>query len=70
MRILQAMSCSSGNAYVSGAGGLSFKAWAGQIGHSVANSSPPLRHFFQRRCVARKRNDADKGPANLVEASA
>ena len=33
-------SWSSGNAFVSGAGGLRFKSQAGQIGHSVANSSP------------------------------
>ena len=46
-------SWSSGNAFVSGAGGLRFKSRAGQIGHSVADSSPPLRHFFERSCVAR-----------------
>ena len=44
---------SSGNAFVSGAGGLRFKSRAGQIGHSVANGSPPLQHFFERSCVAR-----------------
>ena len=43
---------SSGNAFVSGAGGLRFKSRAGQMGHSVANGSPPLRHFFERSCVA------------------
>ena len=46
-------SWSSGNAFVSGAGGLRFKSRAGQVGHSVANGSPPLRHFFERSCVAR-----------------
>ena len=46
-------SWSSGNAFVSGAGGLRFKSRAGQIGHSVANGSPPLRDFFERSCVAR-----------------
>ena len=46
-------SWSSGNAFVSGAGGLRFKSRAGQIGHSVAKGSPPLRHFFKRSCVAR-----------------
>ena len=30
-------SWSSGNAFVSGAGSLRFKSWAGQVGHSVAN---------------------------------
>ena len=44
---------SSGNAFVSGAGGLGFKSWAGQIGHSVTNGSPTLRHFFDKICVAR-----------------
>ena len=29
-----------------GAVGLGFDFWAGQIGHSVANSSLPLQHFF------------------------
>ena len=33
-------SWSSGNAFISGAGGLRFKSQAGQIGHSVVNSSP------------------------------
>ena len=44
---------SSGNAFVSGAGDLRFKSWACQIGHSVANGSLPLQHFFERSCVAR-----------------
>ena len=44
---------SSGNAFVSGAGGLSFKFRTGQVGHRVAIASPPLRHFFERRRVAR-----------------
>ena len=50
---IQPASWSSGNAFVSGVGGLRFKSQAGQIGHSVANGSPPLRHFFERSCVAR-----------------
>ena len=29
-----------------GAGDLGFDSWIGQIGHSVANDSPPLQHFF------------------------
>ena len=45
-------SWSSGNAFVSGAGGLRFKSRAGQIGRSVAIGSPPLRHFFERNYVA------------------
>ena len=43
----------SDNAFVSRVGGLRFKSWAGQIGHSVANGSPPQQHFFGRSCVAR-----------------
>ena len=46
-------SWSSGNVFVSGAENLRFKSRAGQIGHSVANGSPPLRHFFERSCAAR-----------------
>ena len=45
-------SWSSGNAFVSGAGGRRFKSQAGQIGHSVANGSSLLRHFFEWICVA------------------
>ena len=45
-------SWSSGNAFVSGTGSRRVKSRAGQIGHSVANGSPPLRHFFERSCVA------------------
>ena len=65
-------SWSSGNAFVSGAGGLRFKSQNGQIGHSVANGSPPLRHFFERSCVAREQisKDAEMGPANSLEISA
>ena len=45
-------SWSSGNALVSGAEGLKFKHWAGQIRRSVANGFSPLRHFSERICVA------------------
>ena len=45
-------SWSSSNAVVSGVGGLRFKSQADQMEHSVANDSPPLRHFFERSCVA------------------
>ena len=34
---------------------------SGQIEHSTVNGSPPLRHFFNRSCVAR-RNDGEMGP--------
>ena len=40
---INSMSWSSGNMFVSGAKGLRFKPRAGQIRHSVANDSPPLR---------------------------
>ena len=53
----------SGNAFISGAGGLWFKSRAAQIGHSVANCSPPQRHF-ERNCVFRRGNYAEMGPAN------
>ena len=43
---------SSGNALVSGAGGLRFKSRASQIRHSIANGSPPLQYFFKWSCVA------------------
>ena len=36
-----------------GAGYLRFKSRAFQIGHTVANGFPPLRHFFERNCVVR-----------------
>ena len=41
--------------FVYGPGGLRFKPPAGQIGHSVANGSPPLQHIFERSCVAHGR---------------
>ena len=47
---------------------MSFIYWADQVGHSVANSSPSLRHFFERNCLAFRRNDAKLGPANLLNA--
>ena len=55
---------------VSGTGGLRFEFRASQIGYRVANGSPPLQHFFERRCVARKCNDAKMGLANSLHASA
>ena len=57
---------SNGNAFVSGAGGLRFIFRDSQIGHSVANGSPPLQYFFERTI----RNDADIGPANSLHTSA
>ena len=47
----------SDNAFVYGSGRLRFKSRAGQIGHSVANGSPPLRYFFERSCFAYRSND-------------
>ena len=60
----------SGNKFVSGAGGLGFKSRAGQIGHSVANGSPPLRYFFEKSCVADTHTDVEKGPFNSLHAAA
>ena len=50
-------SWSSGNVFVSESGSLRFKFWTGQIGHRFANSSLPLRQFFERNCVAGRCND-------------
>ena len=65
-------SWSSGNEFVFGAGGLRFKSRAGQIEHSVANGSPPLRHFFKKSSVGvlPGHNDAEMGPANSLHALA
>ena len=50
---------SSGNAaFASRVEGLKFKSRAGQIGHSIDNGSPSLRHFFERSCVASRRNNS------------
>ena len=67
--IIQPASWSSGNAVASGAGSLRLKSRAGQIGHSVANVSPPLQLFFEWSCVAQC-NYAEMGPANSLHASA
>ena len=44
-----------------GAVSLEFDSRAEQIGHSVANSSPPLRHFFET--VLSRRSSAEMGSA-------
>ena len=46
-----------------GAGGQGFDFRAGQIGHIVANGSPPLRHFLGEvllRCYAPETNSATR----------
>ena len=58
-------SWSSGNVFVSGAGDLRFNYRVGQIRHNVANCSPPLRHFFEKSCVAWVQWRRD-GPHKLV----
>ena len=58
-------SWSSGNAFVSGAGGLSFKSWAGQIEHSVATGSPPSDISAKKNPAARAQWRRD-GPHQLV----
>ena len=55
--------------FISGVGGPQFKSWASQIGHSVANVSLPLRHFFKRDMLCRH-NDANMDPTNLLHALA
>ena len=62
-------SWSSGNAFISEPGGMRFKSLDGQIVHNVAHRSPPLRHFFERSCVAGRCNDAEMGFANSLHAS-
>ena len=46
-----------------------FKSWTGQVGHSVANGLPLLRHFLERALLP-GRKDADMGPANSLHAMA
>ena len=46
------------------------KSRARQNEYNVVNGSPPLRHFFVRSCVARKRNDAEMVFANSLHALA
>ena len=55
----------SGNALVPRVEDLRFKSRVGQIGHGVANWSPPLRHFMFRGCVARAQCCGD-GSANSL----
>ena len=52
-----------------GAGSLGFDSWAGQIGHSVANVSPPLQRFFFWSCVVQAPSRKD-GPRRSYHASA
>ena len=44
---------------------LRFKSRARQIGYNVANSSPPLRHFFEKSCVAQAQWHGD-GSCKLI----
>ena len=57
---------SSGYAFVSGAEGMRFKFRTGQIGHSIAKSSPSLRHFSNGADVLPGRNDAKVAPQTRV----
>ena len=68
--VFEPASCSSGNAFVSGARVLRFKSRAGQIEHSVASESLPLRYFFEKSSVARRCNDAEMGLENSLHALA
>ena len=56
----------SDNAFVSRGKGLRFESWADQIEHSVANCSPPLRHFSGRSCVVRVQL-REEGPRKIVD---
>ena len=58
-------SYSSGNAFVSGAGVLRSKSPIDHIGHSAANGSTPLRHFFAEPALL-GRYDAEMGLANSL----
>ena len=53
------------NAFVSKAVGFRYKSRTGQIKY-IANSAPPLRHFFEKSCIPLIRNDGDMGSAKLV----
>ena len=53
---------SSGNVFFSEPGGWRFISLAGQIEPRVSNGSPPLRHFFESKCVACRRNNAEMSP--------
>ena len=59
-RAILCLRWSSVDSFISGAGGLRFNCQVSQIEHSVANGSPPLRHFIKKSCVA-ERNDAEIG---------
>ena len=52
---------SSGNAFVSAAGDLRFKSWAGQTHNGVSTDSLPLQYFFKKSWVAKRRNDEEMG---------
>ena len=54
------------NAFVSGAGSLRLEFRPGQIGHSVANDSPPLRHFFERSWLPQG-NEAEMSTAKSLQ---
>ena len=58
------------NRSTNGTGGLRFRSRADQIGHRVANGSPPLQYFFAKCRGARRHNDAEIGRGNSLHASA
>ena len=67
--VCSALNVSVGRAVTREAVGLKFKSRAIQIGHSVVNSSPLLRHFFEG-AVLPGRHDAKMGTANSLRAQA
>ena len=51
-------------------GGIQPYYWGDISPHPPGFRHPWQRHFFKRSCVARRRNDAEKDPVNLLHASA
>ena len=61
---------SNSSAFVFAVGGLRFKSRTCQFGHSLTNSSLPLRHFFGRSYmyIARRHNNLGFGRVNSLNA--
>ena len=57
---------SNDNGFISETGGLRFKSRDSQIGHTVANGSPPLQRFFEENCVAHRRNNVEICRRNTI----
>ena len=70
--LLLPASRSSGNAFISEAGGLRFNPRASRIELRVTFGLPPLRHFFFyfQEAELPARNDVEMGPVSSLYASA